>query len=231
MRHLISDLGIERIAVMYQDDSYGRAGLSGVQQVLAKRRMAPVAIGSYVRNTTAVKTALLDVREGNPGAVILIGAYKSVAALIHWARILRFDPVFFTISFVGSNALARELGPDGAGVYVSQVVPFPRGSEPVVARYRRALSARSSGAAPGFVSLEGYLAGRLAILGLERSGRDLDREGFRQSLLAPVRSGLDGFRLRYGEGDNQGSDSVFLTVIGPEGRYRPITALSRSLAP
>ena len=57
-----------------------------------------------------MKTALLDVRRSDPGAVILVGAYEPVAALIAWARHTGFDPVFLTISFVGSNALARELG-------------------------------------------------------------------------------------------------------------------------
>ena len=60
--HLLGDLGIERIAVMYQDDSFGRAGHNGVIKALRKRDMAPVAVGVYERNTTAVKTGLLDVR-------------------------------------------------------------------------------------------------------------------------------------------------------------------------
>ena len=87
--------------------------------------MAPVSVGVYPRNTTAVKTALLDVRAGEPDAVILVGAYEPVAALIAWSREIGFRPVFITISFVGSNALARELGDSGAGVFVTQVVPFP----------------------------------------------------------------------------------------------------------
>ena len=125
---LTEDLGVERIAVIYQDDSYGRAGYRGVLGALERRRGTPVelvAIGVYPRNTTAVKGALLDLRRGNPEAVIIIGAYKPVAAVIAWARHTGLNPVFLTVSFVGSNALARELGTAGAGVLVTQVVPFP----------------------------------------------------------------------------------------------------------
>ena len=229
---LTADLGIERIAVMYQDDSFGRAGYRGARQALERRGMEPVAIGVYPRNTTAVKTALLDLRSADPGAVILVGAYQPVAALIAWARHTGWDPVFITISFVGSNALARELGRAGTGVFVTQVVPFPANDiPPVVAAYRRALGANAPEAAPGFVSLEGYLAGRLAIAALERCGPEVDRASFLESLRRDGLIDLEGFELRYGEADNQGSDAVFLTAIGSDGAYFPINTLREAIMP
>ncbi len=229
---LTKDLGIERIAVMYQDDSFGRAGYRGVRQALERRSMEPVAIGVYPRNTTAVKTGLLNLHSANPDAVILIGAYQPVATLIAWARHTGLDPVFMTISFVGSNALAEELGRAGAGVFVTQVVPFPTDEIPRVGiAYRRALATYAPEATPGFVSYEGYLAGRLAITALERCGREVDRAGFLKSLRSTDTIDLDGFELLYGENDNQGSDAVFLTVIGTDGSYRSIQTLRDAIKP
>lgn len=226
---LTSDLGIKRIAVMYQDDSFGRAGYHGARRALERRGMEAVAVGLYPRNTTAVKTALLDLRMANPEAVILVGAYEPVATFIAWARHIGMDPVFITISFVGSNALARQLGPAGAGVYVTQVVPFPTEDYfPVAAAYRRALSAFDPDAVPGFVSFEGYLAGRLAIAALQRSGTDITRSSFLNSLRSTKIVDIDGFELRYGSKDNQGSDAVFLTMIGRDGRYYPIDTLEKA---
>ena len=223
---LIADRGAERIAVMFQDDSFGRAGYRGVLEALDRRDMEPVAIGLYPRNTTAVRTALLDLQQGDPDAVVLVGAYEPVAALIAWARHLGKDWAFVTISFVGSNALAEELGPVGAGVFVTQVVPFPTDdSLPLVASYLQALAAYDSAAAPGFVSLEGYLAGRMAIAGLQRCGSDLTRSCFLDSLLRGGEIDIDGFTLSYGTDDNQGSDDVFLTVIGDDGQYRPTATM------
>lgn len=223
---LTTDLGIERIAIMYQDDSFGRTGYQGALAALRRRGMEPVSVGLYPRNTTAVKTGLLDLQRGNPEAVIVVGAYEPVATLIAWARQTGFDPVFITISFVGSNALAKELGPYGEGVYVTQVVPFPTDeSIPIVSSYLKALTAYAADAEPGFVSLEGYLAGRLAIAGLEICGRDLSRACFLEGLLSSGSMTLEGFPLSFGTDDNQGSDQVFLTVIGPDGRYRPTDVL------
>ena len=76
------------------------------------------------------------------------------------------------------------------------------------------------------MSLEGYLAGRLAIYGLEACGRELSRHCFIQALHTSELIDLDGFHLKYGRSDNQGSDSVFLTVIGEGGTYRQVDALT-----
>ncbi len=224
---LIADLDIGSIAVLHQDDSYGRAGLVGVQQALGRRGMQLSAVGTYRRNTTAVKTAVLELQAAQPGAVILIGAYQPVAAAVAWSRKLGFDPVFVTISFSGGHALASELSRRGLGnVFVSQVVPFPTSAERIASSYRQALARHARGATPGFVSFEGYLAGRLAIVGLDRSGPEVRRAAFLSGILRGDPISLDGFQLRFGESDNQGSDRVFLTVVDGGGSYRPIKLLS-----
>lgn len=193
--------------------------------------MEPVAIGLYPRNTAAVKTALLDLRQGNPQAVIMIGAYQPVSTLISWAKHTGMDAVFLTVSFVGSNALAQALGNTGSGVVVTQVVPFPTNdSLPVVASYLNALSTYAPDAVPGFVSLEGYLAGRLAIEGLQRCGTELSRNCFLQSLRSAETVDIDGFVLQYGEGDSQGSDEVFMTAIGADGAYFAVATM-QTMAP
>ncbi len=226
VKRLIEDLGITRIAVLFQDDSFGRAGYSGVLAALDRRGMAPAGVGSYTRNTTAVKTAIIDLQQSDPEAVIIIGAYEPAAAMISWSRFTNFNPVFINISFVGSNALARELGAYGVGVFVTQVVPFPTDdSVPVVADYLAALDAHAPRSEPGFVSLEGYLAGRLAIAVLDTCGPEVTRACFSDHLQTRGDFDLGGFHLSYGESDNQGSDSVFWTVLRADGRYHPIERL------
>ncbi len=228
VKRLKDDLGITRIGVMYQDDSFGRAGYQGVRIALDELGLEPVAIGIYPRNTKAIKTALLDLKQGEPDAVIMIGAYEPVAHLISWARHTEFNPEFMTVSFVGSNALARELGEDGEGVYVTQVVPFPGDTSiPIVADYHKALAAYDSEVIPGFVSLEGYIAGRFVIEVAERCGREIDRQCFLQNMRDGNLIDLGGFELQFGPTDSQGSNEVFLTVIGSDGSYRPIDVMTQ----
>jgi branched-chain amino acid transport system substrate-binding protein len=214
VEHLTKDLGLTRIAIFYQDDAFGQAGLAGVKRALDLRKLALVAEGTYERNTTAVKRGLLAIRDGRPEAVIMVGAYKPCAEFIKVARQIRLDAVFVNISFVGSDALAKELGHDGAGVVVTQVVPFPRDpSVAVVARYQAALKLAKPDAQPGFVSLEGYMVGRLVVMALER----IDGEITRVALL----------KLVYGPDNNRGSSQVFLTIIEADGTFKPVDRLAR----
>ena len=200
-------------------------GLEGTRLALERRGLKPVVSWHYQRNTRAVKGAALRITVANPEAVIMIGSYAPVVRLIELVR-RDMDPVFMAVSFVGSNALADALGKDGAGVYVTQVVPLPQdGSIPVVARYHRALSEYEPQTEPGFVSLEGYMAGRLAVAGLEACGPELSRECFLRSLHDAETIDIDGIQLKYGPDDNQGSDSVFLTVIGADGKYHQVDKL------
>ena len=225
---LTDDLDIKDIAIVYQDDSFGRAGYNGAIAALERRDMEPSGIGVYPRNTTAVKKGLLDIQANAvPQAVIIIGAYNPVGELILWARHTGLaDTIFMTVSFVGSNALAEKLGETSAGVYVTQVVPFPTDRAiPVVDSYLKALEAFSPATQPGFVSLEGYLAGRLAILGLELCGQDVHRACFLEQFRNSEPYDIDGFQLQYGTKDNQGSDAIFLTTIGADGKYRSVANL------
>ena len=123
--HLTRDLGASRIAIMYQDDAFGQAGLAGVKRALDKRKMELAAEGTFERNTVAVKGALLAVRRAKPDAVIMIAPYKPAAQFIKLARQIKFDTTCVIISFFGSDALAKELGGGGEGTVVTQVVPFP----------------------------------------------------------------------------------------------------------
>lgn len=224
IRLLVDGRGLSRIAILYQDDGFGRSGLDGVTAALQRRGMTLAAQGTYTRNTVAVKGALLEIRKAEPQAVVMVGAYRPVAEFIRLARKLNLQAEFVNISFVGSEALAQELGADGEGVIISQVVPFPwDASVPAVAAYQAALTAADAAAQPGFVSLEGYLAGRLAIAALEAAGPDLTPEGYLAALHGLGAVDLDGLTLSFGPGDNQGLDSVFLTRIRPGGGFEPVS--------
>jgi len=224
---LTEDLEVTRVATLYQDDAFGRDGLEGVRLALRRRGLEPVGAQAYQRQTGGVRQAASHIAAVNPEAVIIVGTLDAVAAAI---RLVNRDlhPVFMTTSFAGGYALAKELGDDGPGVSVTQVVPFPDDVNiPLVARYRAALSRYDPRAEPGFVSLEGYLAGRLAIAGVEACGRELSRQCFNEALRGSNVIDIDGFRVRFGPGDNQGSDAVFLTVIDADGKYRKVEKITK----
>jgi ABC-type branched-subunit amino acid transport system substrate-binding protein len=229
VEHLTNDLGASRIAIMYQDDAFGQAGFAGVKKALDKRKMQLAGEGTFERNTVAVKTALLDIRRAQPDAVIMISPYKPAAEFIKLAKQIKLNATFVNISFVGSDALAKELGPLGAGVVITQVVPFPNDAAiPVVRRYQTSLKAIAPDAQPGFVTLEGYLVGRAIIAALEKVSGDLTRQAVIEAVQKAGTLDLGGFKLAYSPSSNRGSDQVFLTVIQADGSFKAVDHLERS---
>ena len=230
IEHLTNDLGVTRIAILYQDDAFGLSGLAGVKKAMEKRNLSLVAEGTFKRNTTAIKSALLEIMKSQPQAVVTVGPYKPIAAFIKLARQLKVDATFVAISFVGSDSLAQELGSEGAGVVVSQVVPFPGDrSLPVVASYQSALAAVNEKSKPGFVSLEGYLAGRIVVEAIRRIPGEPTREAFLDAIEREPFE-LGGVKLTFSATQNQGSNQVYFTVLQSDGLFRPVTRLVKTVA-
>ena len=118
------------------------------------------------------------------------------------------------------------MGADGAGVVVTQVVPFPWDTSiPLVAEYQAALKAANPDAEPGFVSLEGYITGRIAIEALRKIDGDVTRQAMLDAIYNTGSFELGGVTLNYGPGDNQGMDEVFLSIIQPDGSFKSVERL------
>ena len=212
---LVDGRGLKKIACFYQDDLYGQAGLKALQVALKKRSLEAAALGLYVRNTRDVAAALAAIVPTRPDAVVLVGTYGACADFIRQARAAGLhDSVFCNISFVGTRALVSALGDDADGVIISQVVPHPVGSQiPAVEAYRTALAKYAPGAEPDWISLEGYLAGRLFAAVADRAGADLTRASFLQALQGTDPIDLGGLTAQFGANRNQAFDRVYLTQV------------------
>ena len=211
--------GSKRFAVFYQNDSYGLAGLTGVQIAVRKRGGEIVATGTVERNTVDVAKAIKAILPKRPDAVIMISAYKSIAAFIKTAKKDGYDGQFYNVSFVGSTALANELGKEGVGVAISQVVPFPWSlSVPVVEEFNKL--AKKAKVDVNFSSLEGFLVAKVTVDGLRRAGRNLTRETFMNALESMHDVDFGGFAVSYSPTNHNGSMYVDLTIIGRDGGFK-----------
>ena len=226
IKHLTEYLHIRSIAIFYQDDSFGRDGLAGVKLALEKRGMELTAEGTFERNTRAVGSALRTLKRAEPEAVVMVGTYGPCAEFIKLAHKTGFNPIFVNISFVGANALAKELGPEGNGVIVSQVVPFPWDrSVRVVADYQAAEKALDPKMKPEFVSLEGYLAGRLVASALEETGPNPTRTEMLRVINDVGRFDISGTIMTFGSKMHDAASKVFLTVIQRDGTFKAVEKL------
>lgn len=222
--HLVERLvsvGIKNIAVFYQNDAYGLAGLAGVERALKKMNVKMVGTATVERNSTDVAKAVTALLPKRPDAIIQISAYTSCAAFIKEMRKLNYTGQFYNVSFVGSQALADTLGKDGPGVVISQVVPFPwHKATPVVAEYQRIMM-RAGINDMNFSSLEGYIAAKVFVEGLKRAGRDLTRDKLIRSLETINVNNFDagGFNVNFSPTSHNGSKYVDMTVITKDAKF------------
>lgn len=215
--YLIDERKVNRIACFYQNDSYGFAGLAGIENALAKRGMKLVSKGSYERNTVAVMGGLRDIYHKNPEAIVLIGAYSACAEFIKLSKNRSSGEVIYSnISFVGTESLQEALGGYGEGVIVSQVVPSPYDIEiPLIQDFLKAMEKYQHDSTISFTSLEGYIAGILfGEISLALKG-EFTRKKFVETMESVGHFDLGGVALQFGPEDHQGMDAIYLTRIFP----------------
>lgn len=223
-QYLVDEQGYSEVACFYQNDGYGKAGLEGIERALARRGMKLVSTGTYQRNTSAINEGLAGVGLASPQAVVLVGESPACANFIRSAKrtMQMQDTVFCNISSVDANRLFDALGHDGEGVVVSQVVPFPWDTDvPVVAEYQAALQAKGAGDRIGFVTLEGYLAGKFYCQVLESLESEPTRADFITAIEEIGTFDLGGVTLTFGPRDHQGMDTVHLTIF-EDGEIKPL---------
>jgi ABC-type branched-subunit amino acid transport system substrate-binding protein len=218
----LTAVGIKRIAVFYQNDSYGKAGLAGVTRALKPLNLEPSALGTVERNTVDVDAAVKTIMASKPDAIVQISAYKSCAAFIRAARKAGFGGTFYNVSFVGTQALAKELGADARGVVVSQVMPFPYTAiSPLASEYLAAgHAAVGDKFDPNYSSMEGYVAAKMMVEALRRAGNNLTADGLIGALESLREYNLGGFYVDFGPQKHTGSKYVELTILQADGRVR-----------
>jgi branched-chain amino acid transport system substrate-binding protein len=217
----LHNLGLKKIAVFYQNDAYGKAGLDGVTKALAKENLKPVALATVERNSVDVAGAVKTLVAAGPDAIVQVSAYKSCAAFIRAARAANFGGTFFNVSFVGTQALADELGKEGSGVVVSQVVPAPTSLATAIGReFAEAIKAYGKDATANYSSLEGYLAARMIVDGLRNANGKNSREALVSGLEAIGNQSYSGFAVSLSPTDHVASSFVQLSMLTGDGRVR-----------
>jgi ABC-type branched-subunit amino acid transport system substrate-binding protein len=220
-----------QIAVFAQEDAFGDDGFAGVARTMRRYRQDPAQLlrVGYKRNTIDVADAVKAVVRSAPRlrAVVMVGTYRACAKFIEKVKESGAQLVFTNVSFVGSNELAEELVPLGArfpdGIVVTQVVPLPTSGASAIIKYRDLLAKHTPGERPGFISLEGYLAGSLLVEGLKRAGKNLTTDTLVEALEG-IR-GLDlgiGVPLGFGPSEHQASHKVWGTMLDGTGAYRAL---------
>ncbi|MDC8757319.1 ABC transporter substrate-binding protein [Janthinobacterium fluminis] len=206
---LTGELGVKKIGLFIQDDEFGEAGKAGVSRALHKRRLSAAMEARYSRNTIDIEVGLARVKSQAPEAVIFIGTYRPLAALVKKARAAGLKTRFLTVSFVGTSEFIKHAGDAGNGVIISQVMPSPEdGADALVKQYH----ADVLPAARNYGSLEGYTGAMVLVEALKRCGRAPTRAGLLRTL-EQLRMEAGDIPVSFSAQRHQGMDRVYLTQV------------------
>ncbi|WP_035053277.1 ABC transporter substrate-binding protein [Andreprevotia chitinilytica] len=211
-------MGMKTVNVFYQNDAYGKAGLTAMQAAASKHGLTIQALATVQRNSVDVAKAVDELVVKKPAnAVFMVTAYKSSAAFVAAARAQNFIGPFYNVSFVGTEALITELQRNGSGLIVSQVMPSPYSpTKPITMDYVKVMKAAGVNTVD-YPSLEGYIGARVMVEGLKRAGHGLTREKLVSALEGLGDYDLGGYRVRFSNASHNGSQFVDLTVISRDG--------------
>ncbi len=235
----------QEVCAYVQNDAYGMAGVLGIKTILAKQPgMAQVVqkleqimalegeeparngigpIGVYSRNTLTGKDGYVSLKnwEKNMGTpcrlVVTVGTYAPIASFIGYARYKGENWIFSAVSFTGASNFTQALKAQKVSddVIMTQVVPALDSSLLIVEEARKSL-----GGQLGYVSLEGFIVGKMFLTIARSIKGDFTRDNFLKAVRGQTFD-LGGLKLDFTT-DNQGSDLVHLTHLDGE-EFKTIT--------
>jgi len=233
------------ICAYVQNDAYGMAGVAGIRRALAglagtqkivnamdnilslegsnPRRNNIGPVGVYKRNTFVSRGGYESLKNWEQATgvrcrlVVSVGTYNAIARFAAFARYKGDDWIVSAVSFTGADNFRETLGDLHVNdrIVMTQVVPALDSDIPIVVEARKTLGEQF-----GYVSMEGYLVGKMFL----EIMRNIDGEITRDNFLRAVRGRkfeLSGLKLDFSN-DNQGSDLVLLTYL-KDREFHPMT--------
>lgn len=213
-----STVGLNQIGMLHVDDSFGRDGLAGFTRAMTERKLKPVIVEKFDRSKPDTAAAVANVLKAAPKALIVVASGKTAAELIKLIRTQSPGMQIMTMSNNSSASFVKELGEAGKGVIVSQITPAPHLLTSELGQEYK-LAANATGATVSYAAMEGFIAAKVLVKGLQGAGRNLTREGFIRSMESIQKYDLGGLVVSYSPTDHTGSEFVELTMIGKNGNF------------
>jgi len=217
----LSTVGYRRFAIFAEHSAFGDEGSSHFVAALRERSLAPVARGTYETDSTDVSGAIRQIQAGQPDAIVAVGSSNAVADFYKGYLALNKGVPVIALSTVDAGSVVKRVGAEAAhGLWIAQVVPDPRNRQAGIVREFQDIGKRLRG--PGFeptqAELEGYIAARVLVEAIKRSGTDPTPTRIRAELESMRQLDLGGLVIDFSKQDHSGSGFVDVGIIGRDGR-------------
>jgi ABC-type branched-subunit amino acid transport system substrate-binding protein len=219
VQHLAT-IGIRRIAIAYQNNSFGKEVFDATQRSMTKHKLEATATVTVENNASDAGPAAEKIAASNPEAVLVGLAGKPTIDFVKAIRAQRKGLSLYALSIMGAAATLKAMGEDATGIAVSQVVPLPGNTVvPMVREFQQAWKAAGVALEPSHLALEGYINARVFAEALRRAGKNPTRAAFIDNTWNLKRYDLGGFEVSFSDSARNASRFVELTMVSRDGRF------------
>jgi ABC-type branched-subunit amino acid transport system substrate-binding protein len=222
VNHFVT-LGLERIALVHPEDTFGRDALAQMTKALKARKLDLAGVGTYAPATTDVSRAVSVMIEKSPQAIAIFATGAASAKFIASFRERGGGAMLTTSSSTSGDHLIKALAKEQSrGVGVLQVVPpLYKVAVPLVKEYLQALQQHGEpGWTPSAYGLEGYATAKVLVTALSRVQGAPTASNVSQAMSRLGVVDLGGMSLDFSKGRLEGAQRVEIGVIASEGRLR-----------
>ncbi|MDN6886343.1 ABC transporter substrate-binding protein [Variovorax sp. CAN2819] len=211
--------GIQRIAVVQADDSFGKDAMEGANKGFEKANLKPAVVALADRSKPDYTAIVPQLTKANAQAVLWIGSGTAVTDGIKALRAAGSAAQIITLSNNAASGFIRELGSASAGVIVTQVLPYERAFGHPLIKEALALAKAKGQNELSPALLEGFVATKVMVEALRRTGPKPTRAKLIATLNSfqyDVGGGLD---ISYSPTDHTGIDYVDLSIVS-DGKFK-----------
>lgn len=214
-------IGQERIAVVYQDDPFGKSGLASAQAVMTQAKAQAVTTQPLARDGSNAPAVVAALKAANPNGIVLVASPQATVAIITAARKASLSTQFYNLAAQANRKVVADLGEYTSGVVFTTLVPNPwKAGIPIVKDYQQAITAATGKSDYSYLGMEVYINARVLIEGLKKAGPKVTRESLVNALETMGEKVYGGvMSVKYGANDRNGSNYVGLAIANREGRF------------
>lgn len=214
----LSQLGLNRVGVVFQDDGLGKDVNVGVDKAARQYGITIVNSTGYARNTTEVSTAVNNMLKANPQVIFLGATTAAAVQFVKQYGAAGGQATMYGMSIIDTDTLLKALGPDRARGYAfSVVLPLSSKTDREVVREFQRLRETANNPDLSARSMEGFIAAKALVKAIEKAPR-LSADAVSAALDSASELDVGGYRLDFTKADRSGSRYVDFAMIGDGGK-------------
>ncbi len=221
-KYAVEELGIKKVGFLYQNDVFGKAGLSGCKQRIATYKDAALVAELPVEPTSAdLSSQILRLRNAGAQTVLMWVSPSLAVMALKTAASVDYKPQWIAFNGLSDYPLMYKIT-DGLfeGVITSAFIPTPDSTDPLMLKYKAAAKRLAPEERWGILFIAGISFAEPLVEAMKRAGRDLSTEKVINELNKFDNWKGIGAPITWNKDQRQGTDAVQIMRCGPGGSHK-----------